>query len=556
VLQTGDIVSLLLPGKEENRNRMNTFLVIGSCDTSHNITVARLTTEVDRYNSGQFTEPLSYADLEEGSLKEDCIILLDRIATVKTEQCEKVDSLKKDKLDKALRTFSHYAGYSYYKSTLNTSGPGSYIPPSGKVLDEKDLFSMIDASLDMWLTAGRFHNDFEDKLAGFLGAGYVLAVNSGSSANLLALSALTSHRLGDRRLKEGDEVITVAAAFPTTVAPIVQNGLIPVFVDVEPGTYNIEPAQIESAVSEKTKAIFIAHTLGNPFNLDTVLELREKYNLFLIEDNCDALGSRYSLTAGTNASNERYTGTFGDIATFSFYPAHHITMGEGGAVSTNDSQLSNIMLSMRDWGRDCWCPTGKDNTCGQRFSQQHGKLPAGYDHKYVYSHLGYNLKITDWQAAIGLSQLQKLPRFIEKRKENFKLLYNRLKQFGEHLILPRSTDNSDAAWFGFPITVKKNDKFDKRSLVRFLEENNIGTRQLFAGNILRQPVFVNNEIKMRIGNSGILLSNMLTENDYKRMPNTDMIVDSTFWIGIWPGLNREKIEYMAQKIGEFISLQG
>ncbi|MBI4697856.1 MAG: lipopolysaccharide biosynthesis protein RfbH [Nitrospirae bacterium] len=478
--------------------------------------------------------------------------------TVRPELCEKVSRLRKDKLDRVLRAFSHYAGYSYlaYKRTSEKKRSGNYIPVSGKVLDEKELFSMIDASLDMWLTAGRFHDRFETEFAEFLGVKNVLAVNSGSSANLLALSALMSHDLGDNRLKEGDEVITVASAFPTTVAPIVQNGLVPVFVDVESRSYNIDPLQIKSAISKRTKAIFIAHTLGNTFNVERVLDVCDKYDLFLIEDNCDALGSEYSLKAGNNTLDKRYTGTFGDIATFSFYPAHHITMGEGGAVATNDSRLSKIMLSIRDWGRDCWCPTGKDNTCGQRFSQAHGRLPAGYDHKYVYSHLGYNLKITDWQAAIGLAQLQKLPQFIEKRKENFKLLYDGLKQFEEYFILPQTAGNGSPVWFGFPVTVKTNHKFDRIELVKFLEKNNIGTRQIFAGNILRQPVFLNNKIKMRIGGSKILLSDKLTENDYKMLPNTDTIAQSAFWLGIWPGLNQETMEYIVQKIGEFINQPG
>ncbi len=551
MLHIGDIVSTLFPHEEKDSDHTH-FLVIGKADTSNSLTLARLTTEIDRYRSMRFTEPLSAADLEEGSLSDDYIVLIDTVMTIKPDLCEKVAHLKKVSLNKVLRTYSHYAGYSYYRSMLNHNKPGGYIPPSGKVLDEHELFNMIEASLDMWLTAGRFHDDFENKFAEFLGVKHALAVNSGSSANLLALSALTSHRLGDKRLKKGDEVITVAAAFPTTVAPIIQNGMVPVFVDVEPSTCNIDPDQIENAISKRTKAIFIAHTLGNPFNLHKILELRNKYDLFLIEDNCDALGSSYSMTTGDDKSNKRYTGTFGDIATFSFYPAHHITMGEGGAVATNDPLLNKIMLSVRDWGRDCWCQTGTDDTCGQRFTQQHGQLPRGYDHKYVYSHLGYNLKITDWQAAIGLVQLQKLPGFIEKRKEYFQMLTEGLTQFKDYLILPQSTVNSDAAWFGFPITVKHNDSFDRITLVKYLEENNIGTRQLFAGNILRQPLFLNNEIEMRIGNSDILLSDQLSENDYALLPNTDIIMNGTFWIGLWPGLTHENISYIIQKVVEFI----
>ncbi len=494
--------------------------------------------------------------MEEGALETDYTVLIDRIMTVNQDKCTKIGSLKNDKLDTILRSFTHYAGYSRYQSTLHHKTPGQYISVGGKVLDEKELFNMIDASLDMWLTAGRFHDAFEKKFADFLNVKHALAVNSGSSANLLALSALTSHKLGDRRLKEGDEVITVAAAFPTTVAPIIQNNLIPVFVDVEPRTYNIDPLQIESALSEKTKAIFIAHTLGNPFNIDKILELREKYNLYLIEDNCDALGSMYNSSVQNGSPAHRYTGTFGDIAAFSFYPAHHITMGEGGAVVTNNSQLRKIMLSLRDWGRDCWCPTGKDNACTQRFSQQHGKLPFGYDHKYVYSHLGYNLKITDWQAAVGLEQIKKLPLFIEKRKENYELLYNGLKQFKEYLVLPETSVKSNPSWFGFPIIVKENRKFDKIKLVTFLEEHNIGTRQLFAGNILRHPAFVDNSIRMRIKNSGMLLSDNLTENEYMMLPNTNTIMTSSFWVGVGPALDSGAIKYIIKKIQEFITSQG
>ncbi len=493
------------------------------------------------------------------------ILISKPYAISKDKYIKTYGKVKKDFLGNVLRMFVKFSSQFFYQAIYSSPITHhllpNYIPPSGKKIDEKELFNMIDASLDMWLTAGRFNNEFEKKISEFLGVKYALTVNSGSSANLLAVSALTSYKLGDKRLKEGDEVITVAAAFPTTVAPIVQNNLVPVFVDIELGTYNIDITQIENAISEKTKAIFMAHTLGNPFNIDKILEICKKNNLWLIEDNCDAFGSKYSLrtknqsvTVNKNREATKHTGTFGNIATFSFYPAHHITMGEGGAVVTNDSQLNKIILSLRDWGRDCWCPTGKDNTCGERFSQQHGKLPSGYDHKYVYSHSGYNLKITDWQAAIGLAQLQKLPQFLEKRKENFKLLYDGLKQFEKHLILPRVIENSEAAWFGFPITVKENNSFDKIKLVKFLEKNSIGTRQLFAGNILRQPVFVNNEIKMRIRSSEILLSNKLTENNYKMLPNTDIVMDRTFWIGIWPGIGMKEIKYIIKTFEEFLNL--
>jgi CDP-6-deoxy-D-xylo-4-hexulose-3-dehydrase len=343
--------------------------------------------------------------------------------------------------------------------------------------------------------------------------------------------------LKERSLQEGDEVITVAAGFPTTVNPIIQNNLIPVFVDVDPGTYNIDADKIEKALSEKTKAIFLAHTLGNPFNIDKIQDICNRHNLWLIEDNCDALGSRYK---------DKYTGTFGHIATLSFYPAHHITTGEGGAVITNDSNLYKIALSFRDWGRDCWCPPGKDNTCKKRFEYQLGNLPYGYDHKYTYSHLGYNLKMTDWQAAIGSAQLEKLPMFIEKRKENFNLLYNGLKKLEDYFILPMWHENSDPSWFGFPITIKNNDKFSKIDLIKYLEENGIGTRQLFAGNMLRQPAFVESNIRLRIENSSILSSKELSEGYYSIIQNTDTIMNNTFWVGIHPKVTRENIEYMLE----------
>ncbi|HIG0354947.1 lipopolysaccharide biosynthesis protein RfbH [Clostridium botulinum B2 128] len=398
--------------------------------------------------------------------------------------------------------------------------PGkTYIPASGKVVDQEDLSSLIDASLDMWLTSGRYGDKFEKEFSRFLDVKYSSIVNSGSSANLVAVTALTSYKLGEKRLKPGDEVITVAAGFPTTVAPIVQNGLIPVFIDVELETYNIKVDQLEKALSNKTKAIIIAHTLGNPFNLEEVMKFAKTHDLWVIEDNCDALGSKY---------NGKYTGTFGNISTYSFYPAHHITMGEGGAIATNDLELHNIIRSIRDWGRDCICPPGKDNFCGERFSQKHGNLPRGYDHKYVYSHLGYNLKVTDMQAALGVSQLKKLPRFIEKRKENYQKLYIELKELENYLILPEATKNSEPSWFGFPITLRESSKYDRNSLVRFLEEKKIGTRLLFAGNILKQPLFIENKINYKV---------------IDELSNTDFIMNNTFWIGVWPGIDEEMINY-------------
>ncbi|KEI90370.1 lipopolysaccharide biosynthesis protein RfbH [Clostridium botulinum B2 433] len=407
--------------------------------------------------------------------------------------------------------------------------PGeTYIPASGKVVDEEDLANLIDASLDMWLTSGRYGDQFEKEFPKFIEAKYCSIVNSGSSANLVAVTALTSYKLGDRRLKEGDEVITVAAGFPTTVAPIVQNGLVPVFVDVELATYNIKVEELEDAISERTKAIVIAHTLGNPFDLHKVMEFAKKYNLWIIEDTCDALGGKYE---------GKYTGNFGHISTYSFYPAHHITMGEGGAVVTNDLELHNIVRSIRDWGRDCICPPGKDNICGKRFTQQHGNLPVGYDHKYVYSHFGYNLKVTDMQAALGLSQLKKLHSFIEKRKENYSKLYKGLKQFEEYLILPEPTDNSEPSWFGFPITIKEDVKFSRNDITGFLENSKIGTRLLFAGNILKQPLFTQNKLNYRI---------------VSELINTELIMSNTFWVGVWPGIDDEQINYIVEIFKKFL----
>jgi CDP-6-deoxy-D-xylo-4-hexulose-3-dehydrase len=403
--------------------------------------------------------------------------------------------------------------------------------------------NMLDASLDMWLTTGRFNDQFEKELAKFLGTRHALTVNSGSSANLLALSALTSHKLKNKRLKPNDEVITVAAGFPTTVNPIIQNGFIPVFVDVDLKTFGVKTDQIEESITKKTKAVFIAHTLGNPFAIDKVLDICRRHNLWLIEDNCDALGSEYK---------GKHTGTFGHIGTMSFYPAHHITMGEGGAVITDDTVLFDILASMRDWGRDCYCPSGKDNTCGKRFEQQHGKLPFGYDHKYVYAHTGYNFKITDWQAAIGLSQLKKLPDFIKKRRNNFALLKSELKKYEKYFILPEAAENSNPSWFGFWLTLKENVNFSKKDLVDFLEKSGIGTRNLFAGNILRQPVFVDDEIKIRIRNSDVLISSDLKEGHYALLPNTDVIMERSFWIGLWPGISENEIKYISNKINEFI----
>lgn len=412
---------------------------------------------------------------------------------------------------------------------LKSIKPGvDYIAASGKVLDENDIANLVDASLDMWLTAGRYSNQFENEFADFIGTKYCSLVNSGSSANLVAFTALTSYKLGEKRLKPGDEVITVAAGFPTTISPIVQNGMVPVFIDVDLETYDYKVEDIEKAISYKTRAIFMAHTLGNPFNLEKVMELAKKHNLWVIEDSCDALGSKYQ---------DKYTGTIGHIGTFSFYPAHHITMGEGGAVVTNDPLLHRLITSVRDWGRDCVCPPGKDNICNNRFYQKHGDLPLGYDHKYVYSHLGYNLKVTDMQAAIGVSQLGKLEYFKKKRNENFNKIYNGLKDLDKYLILPKKMENSEPSWFGFPITLRENCGYSRNDLIKYLESNKIGTRLLFAGNILKQPAFTENNYKYRVVGD---------------LTNTDVIMNNTFWIGVWPGINDACINYIISKFKEFL----
>lgn len=449
-------------------------------------------------------------------------------------------------MEKLLRNFVKASAKLYYNTILNKKRNFKYIPASGKLLGFEEMANMIDSTLDMWLTAGRFNDTFETEFAKYLGVKYALTTNSGSSANLLAISALTSHKLGERRLKKGDEVITVAAGFPTTVNPIVQNGLVPVFVDCEIDTYNIDVTKIEQAVSDKTRAIFIAHTLGNPFELNKIKEIADKYGLWIIEDSCDALGAEYE---GQKA------GTIGHIGTYSFYPAHHITMGEGGAVVTNDKELYRILMSFRDWGRDCFCKPGKDDTCKRRFQMQLGNLPYGYDHKYTYSHTGYNLKITDWQAACGVAQLRKLPYFLKKRSENALYMNQKLNDLSKYLILPQVNDNVKPSWFGYLISVKPEAPFTKQALVEYLEKNGVGTRQLFAGNILRQPMFVESEIPMRIGNSDLISSKEMNDDYYKLLPNTDFIMNNTFWVGIFPALGKKELDKTCDLIHKFISQQ-
>lgn len=398
---------------------------------------------------------------------------------------------------------------------------------AGRVFDEKEIQASVDASLDFWLTSGRYTEAFESAFSEFTGAEYSILVNSGSSANLIALTSLMSPLLGDRKLKKGDEVIAVAAGFPTTVNPIIQNGLVPVFVDVEIGTYNINIEHLKKALSPKTKAIFLAHTLGNPYNLEAIMEAAQEHNLWLIEDCCDALGSVYK---------GKMVGSFGHIATCSFYPAHHITMGEGGCVFTSDDVLARAARSIRDWGRDCYCAPGESNTCGKRFSGQYGKLPKGYDHKYVYSHVGYNLKVTEMQAAIGVEQMKKLPHFIARRKENFARWYEGFSQWTDYFILPEATEGADPSWFAFPITVKESAPFSRTELTNFLNAHGVETRNLFAGNILMQPAYVN--IEHRVAPDGLTVTNM--------------IMNDTFFLGTYPGLAKEQIDYALSLITQFV----
>ena len=436
--------------------------------------------------------------------------------------------MKREQIIEASREF-----YRDQLSDIHFTPGVTYIPPTGKVLDEEDCAHLIDASLDMWLTSGRYASQFERELAKKFGKKLAKLTVSGSAANLLAFSSLTSWKLGGKRLKPGDEVITVAAGFPTTVAPIIQNGCIPVFVDIDLETHNVKVEALKNAITAKTRAIMLAHSLGNPFDLLAVNAICKQYDLFLIEDCCDAFGASVQLSDGS----VKGVGTFGELATLSFYPAHHITTGEGGAVLTDSIKLAKICESFRDWGRDCYCETGKDNTCGKRFNWQLGELPYGYDHKYTYSHIGYNLKISDMQAAVGLSQLKKLDQFVTKRRDNFAGLTNRLKSQGldKYFILPKATNNTNPSWFGYLLTIKDGISLSRRDITARLEEMKVGSRLLFAGNLTKQPAFAK--------------ANFRVSGDLK---NTDKIMNDAFWIGLWPGLSDAHLDYMVDSLAKVI----
>ena len=420
--------------------------------------------------------------------------------------------------------------YQAFKKDKDAFKPGDRISYAARVFDEKEMCALTDSMLDFWLTTGRFASRFEKEFAQWIGVKYAHLVNSGSSANLIAFSVLTAPELGKRQIKRGDEVITVACAFPTTIAPILQYGAVPVFVDVTVPQYNIDVTQLEAALSPKTKAVMLAHTLGNPFDIKTVKAFCEKHNLWLIEDNCDALGTQYTIDDVT-----KFTGTWGDVGTSSFYPPHHMTMGEGGCVYTDNSLLHRLILSYRDWGRDCICPSGHDNFCGHRFDGQHGQLPAGYDHKYVYSHFGYNLKVTDMQAAIGCEQLKKFPQFIERRRHNWERLHKELEEVQDKLILPEPGESSRPSWFGFLISVRSEAGLDRNKVTRYIEEHNIQTRLLFSGNLIKHPCF--DQIR---GTNAYRVAGDLD--------NTEFIMNNTFWVGVYPGMTDEMIDYMAKCI--------
>ncbi len=535
MLRTGDILLAEFPYSNQSGSKQRPVVLISRF--REDLLVAYFTREVAKYADEITSVLISQEDIGRGKIRSTSIVRVHKLAAIEARLCKWVARLGKKKIDEILRklaaipTMAHFE--SIHKSNTSFVPGKSAIHYAGRVYDEKEMRNLVDASLDFWLTAGRYTERFERDFADFLGVNYSFLVSSGSSANLIAFMSLTSPLLEDRQIRRGAEVITVAAGFPTTVAPIIQYGAVPVFVDVDLETGNVDVRLLEHALSRKTKAVMLAHTLGNPFDIKAVSQFCKKHGLWLIEDNCDALGSTY---------DGRYTGTWGDMATSSFYAAHHMTMGEGGAVYTNDKFLKKIVLSMRDWGRDCWCASGKDNTCGSRFKGRHGTLSYGYDHKYVYSHFGYNLKPTDMQAAIGCAQLEKLPGFIDKRKENFQFLYDGLKDLQELFILPKAMPKSDPSWFGFLLTLRDGVKYKRNDIVTYLEEKNIQTRNLFAGNLTRHPCF----------------SPLKEGKDYHiagELKNTDKLMNDSFWIGVYPGMTEGMIKHMTHQIKAFVGLR-
>lgn len=536
--RVGEIVLLDFPFTNQRGSKVRPAVIISDAsDNFNDLLVAYITSDVDSYVYSKFSMAFDQDDLDKGTIARQSLIRVDKVIVISEDVIARsaVALLKPAKIDRMLRIWSQLVSETHYKAIHLPLQEAPFIPGEsriaygGRVFDAEELVALVDSSLDFWLTTGRYAKEFETKFASFLGANYCSLTNSGSSANLLAFMALTSPILGDRRILPGDEIVTVAAAFPTTIAPIVQYGAIPVFVDMDIPTYNIDCSQLEDALSDKTKAVMLAHTLGNPFDIKAIKTFCGQHDLWLIEDNCDALGTRYLLD-----TEWVYTGTVGHLGTFSFYPAHHITMGEGGAVVTNDPLLKGLVESFRDWGRDCSCDPGQDNRCGKRFDQQLGDLPYGFDHKYVYSHLGYNLKLTDMQAAIGCAQLDKLPDFIKARKQNFQTLLEGLRDLKDFFILPSVTLGSDPSWFGLPITVRYKTSFSRLDLIRHLESQKIATRLLFGGNIVRQPCMAGRYCR-QIGD----------------LPNTDRIMNDTFWLGVYPGFTQQMTDFILSSIREF-----
>ena len=527
----GEIVLLDFPYTNLKGSKLRPALIVGVSDIQNNFLVAFVTSEVDNYSWSDYAVVFDQSDLQEGFIKQKTIIRCDKLITISPDRIARknVAILKISKISEVLRKVARISVDGMYNKIHKTSSfiPGkSRVNYAGRVFDEKEMINAVNASLDFWLTEGRYSEQFSEKIADFLGVEHVLLTNSGSSANLLAFSALTSEKLGERRLRSGDEVISVAAGFPATVTPIIQYGLIPVFVDVDIPGYNINVEMMRKAITPKTRCIFIAHTLGNPFDIDAVMQLAEENDLWVIEDNCDAFGSTYK---GIK------TGTFGHLSTISFYPAHHITTGEGGAICTNDLQLANIVRSFRDWGRDCYCAGGENNTCGKRFSQKFGDLPLGFDHKYVYSEIGYNLKMTDIQAAIGAAQIDKLPEFCNRRKENFNHWLRIFSKYSDYFILPEATEGSDPAWFAFIVTVKEGAPFTRDEITLHMNTNLIETRNLFAGNLTKQPGFMNREWRIA-----------------DHLNNTDYIMNNTFFLGSYPGLTKEMLDFSEKVIDLFV----